>query len=235
MRLFGTLTGSLVRGYSAYEIAVMNGFEGTEEEWITSLMGDKGDPGEGVLKYVKDDASDNSGVIIGNVESNRATGYASLAEGSGTKATGSYSHAEGYLTEAQGTHAHSEGYGTKATGQGAHSEGVGSVASGLNSHAENASTASGNYSHAEGSETVASGIYSHAEGHGTIASSDNQHVQGKYNVADSNDTYALIIGNGTSDSARSNAFAIKWDGTLVFANGTEITPAQFAQLLTLLS
>lgn len=30
-------------GYSAYEIAVKNGFEGTEEEWLASLIGPKGD------------------------------------------------------------------------------------------------------------------------------------------------------------------------------------------------
>lgn len=30
---------------SAYDIAVKYGFEGTEEEWLASLKGDKGDPG----------------------------------------------------------------------------------------------------------------------------------------------------------------------------------------------
>lgn len=33
------------RGYSAYEIAVNNGFEGTEEEWLASLKGDTGETG----------------------------------------------------------------------------------------------------------------------------------------------------------------------------------------------
>ena len=33
-RLKGTLSGQLIRGYSAYTIAVMNGFQGTEEEWL---------------------------------------------------------------------------------------------------------------------------------------------------------------------------------------------------------
>lgn len=28
------------RGYSAYQIAVMNGFDGTEEEWLETLKGD---------------------------------------------------------------------------------------------------------------------------------------------------------------------------------------------------
>lgn len=31
------------RGYSAYEIAVQNGFEGSEEEWLASLKGERGD------------------------------------------------------------------------------------------------------------------------------------------------------------------------------------------------
>lgn len=30
--------GQVLRGYSAYEIAVQNGFEGTEEEWLDSLV-----------------------------------------------------------------------------------------------------------------------------------------------------------------------------------------------------
>lgn len=34
-----------IKGESAYEIAVRNGFEGTEEEWLVSLKGEKGDPG----------------------------------------------------------------------------------------------------------------------------------------------------------------------------------------------
>jgi hypothetical protein len=33
-------------GKSAYEIAVENGFVGTEEEWLESLKGEKGDPGD---------------------------------------------------------------------------------------------------------------------------------------------------------------------------------------------
>lgn len=34
------------RGYSAYEIAVQNGFAGTPAEWLVSLKGDKGDKGD---------------------------------------------------------------------------------------------------------------------------------------------------------------------------------------------
>ena len=34
-------------GYSAYEIALKNGFEGTEQEWLASLKGEPGKPGKG--------------------------------------------------------------------------------------------------------------------------------------------------------------------------------------------
>lgn len=35
-----------LRGYSAYEIAVINGFKGTEKEWLASLKGEQGEQGE---------------------------------------------------------------------------------------------------------------------------------------------------------------------------------------------
>ncbi len=46
----GTLVGKLsglktIHGYSAYEVAVINGFRGTEEEWLASLKGEQGEPG----------------------------------------------------------------------------------------------------------------------------------------------------------------------------------------------
>lgn len=101
--------------------------------------------------------------------------------------------------------------------------------------------ATGKFSHAEGSGTTASGNNSHAQNNNTIAQGQSQTVIGEYNIAQGNNEsktntdYVLIIGNGTSASNRSNAFAMKWDGTFVFANGTEITPAQFASLLALLN
>lgn len=46
----GTMRGSLnvvygKDGESAYELALLNGFEGTEEEWLASLKGEQGNPG----------------------------------------------------------------------------------------------------------------------------------------------------------------------------------------------
>ena len=38
--LRGKINGlETIKGYSAYEIALINGFEGTEEEWLESLRG----------------------------------------------------------------------------------------------------------------------------------------------------------------------------------------------------
>ena len=95
-------------------------------------------------------------------------------------------------------------------------EGQSTTASGAVSHAEGESTnANGDDSHAEGFFTEASGKYSHAEGEYTIANGKSQHVQGKYNIAD--ETSAFIIGNGSSDNARSNAVKIDWSGNLEVA------------------
>lgn len=55
-------------------------------------------------------------------------------------------------------------------------------------------------------------------GAGLIASGNNQTVLGTCNVPDANSEHALIIGNGTADNARSNAFSVEWDGS------TEIGP-----------
>ncbi|GIN93322.1 hypothetical protein J22TS1_43730 [Siminovitchia terrae] len=45
VQLVGGEGGKGEPGDSAYEIAVKNGFEGTEQEWLASLKGPKGDPG----------------------------------------------------------------------------------------------------------------------------------------------------------------------------------------------
>ena len=46
----GKLAGmpDTIRGYSAFEVAVLNGFKGTEQEWLASLKGAKGDKGDAV-------------------------------------------------------------------------------------------------------------------------------------------------------------------------------------------
>jgi lysophospholipase L1-like esterase len=91
-----------------------------------------------------------------------------------------------------------------ATGTFAHAEGSGSTAIGNYSHAEGSSTtASGVSSHAEGVSTISSGFGAHAEGLGTYAIGNYQHVQGTFNTLN-NSLPLMIIGNGTSNSSRSD-------------------------------
>lgn len=133
---------------------------------------------------------------------------------------------------------------TAASGQNSHAEGYHTSATGTDSHAEGSSTtASGASSHAGGTGSVASGSAATAIGSGAKAAGRSQTVIGEYNVEQGSPNsrattdYAFIIGNGTDNTPanRSNAFGIKWDGTFVFANGTEISPAQFASLKALLN
>ena len=126
---------------------------------------------------------------------------------------GAGSSAVGYGVEASGVASHAEGNGNTASAVSSHAEGDFTIASGNASHAEGGiTTASGNYSHAEGNGTTASGDSSHAEGYNTIASGQYQHVQGKYNINDATNKYAHIVGNGTSNNARSNAYTLDWEG-----------------------
>ena len=143
-------------------------------------------------------------------------GAYSFCEGEDTTASEDCCHAEGYGTTASYGYSHAEGRNATASGHISHAEGESTTANGAVSHAEGQGTeASGHTSHAEGNHTTASGNYSHAQNRYTVAASDCQTAMGKYNVEDANDVYALIIGNGTADNARSNALAVKWDGAAI--------------------
>ena len=99
-----------------------------------------------------------------------------------------HSIAEGTFTESSGWYSHAEGYQT---------------------------TASDYYSHAEGSYTTASGSASHAGGIGTIANKEAMTAIGKYNNTNTGNIsgdYLFVVGNGTSTSSRSNAFAVTTNG-----------------------
>ena len=145
-------------------------------------------------------------------------------------ASGEYSHAEGDNTTASGNDSHAEGYATTASGASSHAEGNNTVASGFSSHVEGkGNTASGFYSHAEGVGTIASGLSSHAEGLNTIATHAGQHVQGDYNILDDSansinekGTYAHIVGNGTSNTNRSNAHTLDWNGVGWYQGGLQV-------------
>lgn len=160
---------------------------------------------------------------------NEASGKAAHAEGTGTKAGGNTSHSEGFYTETIGDYSHAENYGTIAQGKKSHAEGGQTKAIGEASHAEGiGTTASGYNSHSEGGITTASGMHSHAEGYGTIADGKASHAGGFVNethadfstvigmygeVIPKNDNRLFVVGNGTSETSRSNAFEVYADGT----------------------
>lgn len=147
-------------------------------------------------------------------------GEYSCAEGFMTIAEGPYSHVEGLACcVEQVKAAHAEGYGTYANGNYAHTEGLNTAASGSASHAEGSgSLARGYVSHAEGENTQATGEHSHASGYETIASGNEQTVIGRYNTDDTSQLF--IIGNGSANDARKNAFTVSETGDITSTGNT---------------
>lgn len=151
----------------------------------------------------------------------KASGDYSHCEGYNCTAAGNYSHAEGYNCTADGNYSHAEGMMSKTTGQFSHAEGAQCEAR-TQAHAEgSACKALGSASHAEGQYTEATQYahYAHVEGYRTTVSLPAAHVQGKYNVIFSgllSEDYADVIGNGTADDARSNAYNMDWYGNAEF-------------------
>ncbi|MCM1440367.1 MAG: hypothetical protein NC131_14355 [Roseburia sp.] len=170
-----------------------------------------------------------------------ATDYGAHAEGYNSVASCVAAHAEGRNTIANGSNAHAEGQSTKASGGCSHAEGSGSIADNSDCHAEGSrTTSSGRASHAEGYETVVTnGFGAHSEGMRTIASANAQSVLGCYNtqyLLDSGDvvnghhTEAIfIVGKGTADNKRANAFRVGDAG--VWASGNyNSSGADYAEL-----
>lgn len=154
----------------------------------------------------------SSGEILDNRSLTYKKSYSfGVAEGEQTKALGRGSHSEGYYTKTEGDYSHVEGWKTVSRGLASHAEGEQTTASGDFSHAEGFGTsAKGSKSHSEGMSTEAIGDKSHVEGFATRALEMYQHVEGVYNADNPNALH--IVGNGTSENARKNAFVVLKDG-----------------------
>ena len=154
-----------------------------------------------------------------------AFGEGSHAEGSNTLASGVNSHAEGDQTQAIGSFSHAEGFFALSNGPFSHAEGQQTVSQGASSHAEgNGAYSQGQHSHAEGEFTIALGIASHAEGFNTIASGSYQHVQGQFNTH-GDSTSLMIVGNGTTNNARRDAFKVRMSGSIVLPTTQSAAPS----------
>lgn len=165
-----------------------------------------------------------------------ATNTAAHAEGFQTQALGLYSHAENRFTTADGICAHAEGEGSSALADAAHSEGFQTEALAFAAHAEGyQSEASGAYSHARNRGTIASGTnasasglnssatgqQSSAAGEGTVADQDNQFAVGSFNNEGQMDVL-FVVGNGTGDTMRSDAFVVNSNGDATIIGDLEI-------------
>ena len=183
--------------------------------------------GQGTIALGSRSHAEGGGTIASGADSHAegldtiASGSESHAEGHQTKATNIASHAEGSGTKATGIYgSHAEGFATQATAYSAHSEGSYTIASGEQSHAEGwYSKATASHAHSEGYWCEANGMESHAQNTSTIANGASQTTLGKFNVADT--TSAVIIGNGTSSSVRSNALTVDWSGNVNIPSGAK--------------
>ena len=151
-----------------------------------------------------------------------ATGYGSVAMGEQNTASGSRAFAMGYWNNlASGSNSFAIGETTTASGSS-------SVAMGRNT------TASANYSTAIGYRTTASGINSFAIGEETTASDYASLSIGSYNSVNSTvtaggsatsfdtDNAALVIGNGTGSSTKSDAFVVYFNGNATLSGDLTI-------------
>jgi hypothetical protein len=156
-----------------------------------------------------------------------ASGFSSTALGFSTTASGEYSTAMGSYTIA--SHSNTTAMGINTTATGPYSTAMGSFthASGVYSTAMGGSTmATGDHSTAMGFSTTASGNYSTAMGYATTAKSSTETAIGFFNTdyTPANTKFwnsadrLFVIGNGTSDSARSDALVMLKSGDTT-ANG----------------
>jgi len=170
---------------------------------------------------------------------NISKGEASHAEGYGNSSEGLASHAEGRSCKATYNYAHAEGYACTSSGYASHAEGNGCKASG-DSHAEGDScTSTGSGSHSEGFHTYTCNPASHAEGYYTRAITIGSHASGKYNKEMKGQTFeednqtadCFVIGNGTSDTARSNAFRVTYGGEVYGTSAFKSSGADYAEFI----
>ena len=144
-----------------------------------------------------------------------AEGTNSHAEGLTTKALKDNSHAEGRETVADAAASHVEGYSTKTFGDYSHAEGRGTEAHGQFSHAQGYNNkAIGQASHASGRDCEANVAYSLVSGYGLKSPANRsthygQAIVGKYN--DNSSTAMFMVGAGSSDTDRVNAFEASLD------------------------
>ena len=225
-------------GHAEGYLTQANGTEAHAEGMSTVASGDHSHA-EGMSSVASGLGAHVEGATTTAGVGNKATAKGAHAEGVGTTASGEDSHAEGAKTTASGLHSHAEGFSTNAIGNVSHAEGDRTTADGSAGHAEGCLTTAKYRSHAEGEKTVAGGGTTgtrgaHAEGVETQALAFASHAGGVGSVVDNyastaigsyprqiagtpakynRNAVAFAVGNGTGDTARSNAFEVSFNGT----------------------
>lgn len=225
-------------GHAEGYLTQANGTEAHAEGMSTVASGDHSHA-EGMSSVASGLGAHAEGATTTAGVGNKAIAKGAHAEGVGTTASGEDSHAEGAKTTASGLHSHAEGFSTNAIGNVSHAEGDRTTADGSAGHAEGCLTTAKYRSHAEGEKTVAGGGTTgtrgaHAEGVETQALAFASHAGGVGSVVDNyastaigsypmkiagtptkynKNAVAFAVGNGTGDTARSNAFEVSFDGT----------------------
>ena len=141
----------------------------------------------------------------------QASGEYSVAMGRSSHASASYSTAMGYDTLASGFSSLTAGVGSQALGHSSIAGGTYTTASGSTATAFGTFTyAAGNSSFAAGAYSRANGLYSSVFGLRVTSSGDYQFAVGRFNL-DIDNAAAFIIGNGTSNTSRSNLLVASGD------------------------
>ena len=157
------------------------------------------------------------------------SGTNASAIGNNTTASGTASTATGSSTDATAQYATAMGYNTTASGNASFAVGHSSEAKGFFSVAMGGSTAHADGTTAMGMYTNAVGLYSTSMGSYTTARDYSSLVIGRYNLTGTEGNSgsptgfftannAFVIGNGTADSARSDAFVVKFSGNTTINN-----------------
>lgn len=171
------------------------------------------------------------GYVDGGLWDDANVGDFSMGVGGNSTASGFSAVALGSST-ATGHQSVSAGWGSTASGEFAVAMGIG-TASGTYSFAVGQSTASGYQSTALGGGN-AIGDHSNAIGWNATAVANFSTVVGVFNELIGNPTMNLpsnpvfVVGNGTDNTNRSNAFEVHMDGTILMAPQGDISMGEFA-------
>ncbi len=192
-----------VVGYSAYRIAVLHGFEGTEEEWLESLKGEPGEPGrDGVDADIE---GCNEAIKRANAATDNANKAAQTAMTSADKASASADNAntQADYAKSQGDYAKEQGDVTKQAIADAKT-----ATENAKTATENAKTATDN-ANAQAGYAKEQGTYAKEQGNNANAAATSA------NESASNANTAASNANNKADYAKAQGDYAKEQGDFV--------------------